>query len=278
MERPTMEDVARAAGVDKATVSRALKGDRRISSVTRERVWDAARALGYRLNVTASSLSGGRTGIAAVVLADLHPWLSPSFFRGLHRTLARLEMDILLKIPEFRGQDILPSLLARRVDCIAWLGASSVPLQTSELAVPLVTAGFSLPGGPAVLLSEESTLRQLEGAAGGRPMMLAAGEGALFPFLSARLAPLSGDCRGAFVVYDGLPPGDGSSGCRCVVPEVPESPGLYRLEWPGYALGVALGRVLTAALQARGGVPSETFVAPTLRGPDGDTVLSIKET
>ncbi|HCL80271.1 MAG TPA: hypothetical protein DIC53_09930, partial [Synergistaceae bacterium] len=104
------------------------------------------------------------------------------------------------------------------------------------------------------------------------------GEGALFPFLSARLAPLSGDCRGAFVVYDGLPPGDGSSGCRCVVPEVPESPGLYRLEWPGYALGVALGRVLTAALQARGGVPSETFVAPTLRGPDGDTVLSIKET
>lgn len=273
-----MEDVARAAGVDKATVSRALKGDRRISSVTRERVRDAARALGYRLNVTASSLSGGRTGIAAVVLGDLHPWLSPTFFRGLHRTLARLEMDILLKIPESRGQDILPSLLARRVDCIAWLGAPSAPLQTTGLAVPLVTAGFSLPDRPAVLLSEENTLRQLERAAGNRPMVVAAGEGALFPFLSACFAPFSGVGRESFVIYDGVSPDGGTSGCRCVVPEVPESPGLYRLEWPGYALGVALGRVLMTALQARGGVPSETFVAPMLRGPDGDTVLSIKET
>ncbi len=40
----TMQDVAVEAGVDKATVSRVLKGDHRISEKTRIRVMEAVRA------------------------------------------------------------------------------------------------------------------------------------------------------------------------------------------------------------------------------------------
>ena len=51
-----MEDVAKLAGVNKATVSRALKGDSRISSATREKVWEAARSLGYQPDAVAGGL------------------------------------------------------------------------------------------------------------------------------------------------------------------------------------------------------------------------------
>ena len=50
---PRMDDVARLAGVNKATVSRALKGDHRISPATREKVWKSAKVLGYHPDAVA---------------------------------------------------------------------------------------------------------------------------------------------------------------------------------------------------------------------------------
>lgn len=264
-----MEDVARAAGVDKATVSRALKGDRRISAATRERVWAEARALGYRLDVAASSLSGGRTGLVAVVAGALRPWIAPSFFSGLHRVVSRQNLEILLKITEFSGRDILGPLLARHVECIAWLDGGFLP-EAEEVALPLIAAGSVLQGRPAVLLSEEETLRELQGAADGRPIFLSAGPHPLFPFL-ARYLPMvpSKKPDGAFVVYDGVPPDQEGAGCLCAMPEEPSLKGFYRLEWPGYTMGVSLGRLLVTSLQGRLAVPVETMVPPTLLGPGG---------
>jgi len=45
--RVRMEDVAKAVGVSAATVSRALRGDGRISVARRSAVEAAARAMGY---------------------------------------------------------------------------------------------------------------------------------------------------------------------------------------------------------------------------------------
>ena len=68
MTRVTMADVAAAAGVNKGTVSRALRGDKRISNETRERIWRIARELGYEPDAVASGLSSRRTGVVAVVV------------------------------------------------------------------------------------------------------------------------------------------------------------------------------------------------------------------
>ena len=56
-ERPTIKDVAARAGVSIATVSRALneKGD--VSVPTRERVREAARAIGYSADWAARSMA-----------------------------------------------------------------------------------------------------------------------------------------------------------------------------------------------------------------------------
>jgi DNA-binding LacI/PurR family transcriptional regulator len=71
--RPTSADVARAAGVSRATVSYVLNGQQldRISPETQERVLASARELGYRPNAAAQTL---RKGTSDIVLLSFPPW------------------------------------------------------------------------------------------------------------------------------------------------------------------------------------------------------------
>ena len=53
---PTLDEVARVAGVSRATASRAINGGSRVSASARERVDEAVRSLGYVPNPAARSL------------------------------------------------------------------------------------------------------------------------------------------------------------------------------------------------------------------------------
>ena len=75
-----MEDVARAAGVSKSTVSRALGGDPRVSAPTRRRVEAVARRLGYAPHRVARALARGRTGMVAVAAPSPPRSFSDPFF------------------------------------------------------------------------------------------------------------------------------------------------------------------------------------------------------
>lgn len=68
--RPTSHDVARRAGVSRTTVSLVLNGKRldRIAPVTRQRVLDAAEALGYVPHAAGRTLVSGRTGTLGLVV------------------------------------------------------------------------------------------------------------------------------------------------------------------------------------------------------------------
>lgn len=61
----TIADIARIAGVSKATVSRALNDSTLISAETRERVRAIAQQHGFEMNATARSLSRRRTNVIA---------------------------------------------------------------------------------------------------------------------------------------------------------------------------------------------------------------------
>jgi LacI family transcriptional regulator len=79
--RPTLGDVAAAAGVARATAARALGGYGTVRESTRSQVWAAARDLGYLPNRVARSMVTGRTNTLGFVSADL----GNPFFAGTMR-------------------------------------------------------------------------------------------------------------------------------------------------------------------------------------------------
>lgn len=88
-KRPTMQDVARLAGVSQPTVSRVLNPGEvsaQISDETTERVLEAVKKLGYRPNVVARSLRTRRTQTVALLIADLA--------NGFYHPIARAVQDI----------------------------------------------------------------------------------------------------------------------------------------------------------------------------------------
>src|SRR5258705_3841628 len=68
--RPTLEDVAEAAGVSRATVSRVINGVRNVDPQLHAVVWNAVDATGYVPNRAARSLVTRRSGTVALVVSD----------------------------------------------------------------------------------------------------------------------------------------------------------------------------------------------------------------
>lgn len=75
--RITISDLAKSLGLDKSSISLALRGSDRISQATRQRVQSAARRFGYQPNLAARQLASPGAHIIALVLP-------PSFAPLMH--------------------------------------------------------------------------------------------------------------------------------------------------------------------------------------------------
>ncbi len=71
MKNVTLKDVAKAAGVSYATVSRALSGSSQIGSETRERVLKLCDEMGYTTNFVARSMVTKRTNLIGLVVPSV---------------------------------------------------------------------------------------------------------------------------------------------------------------------------------------------------------------
>ena len=71
VRRPTIVEVAKAAGVSKSTVSLVLQDSPQVKDGTRKKVRAAIDATGYVYNRGAAHLRGGKTGLVGLVINDL---------------------------------------------------------------------------------------------------------------------------------------------------------------------------------------------------------------
>ncbi len=98
--RPTITDVARAAGVSTAVVSYALNGRPGVSAATRERVMRIADELGWRPSAAARSMRAGAraAGLALVEGAGVHGAPALEVVGALQRALAAHQLAVELRV------------------------------------------------------------------------------------------------------------------------------------------------------------------------------------
>lgn len=92
----TIADVAREAGVSKATASRALTGSTQVSDDARRRVHAAAERLGYVPSTSAVSLATGRTRNVGVIMPHVNRWFFAEVLEGIQEALLERDLDLTL--------------------------------------------------------------------------------------------------------------------------------------------------------------------------------------
>lgn len=92
--RPTIHDVAAAAGVSVATVSKAVNGRYGVASATVDRVLRAVEELGYESSLIASSMRSRTTGVIGVLVADFEPF-SAEVLKGVGEALRDSTYELL---------------------------------------------------------------------------------------------------------------------------------------------------------------------------------------
>lgn len=140
---PTAHDVARLAGVSQSAVSRAFTEGSSISTDKRERIFAAAKELGYRPNILARSLNKGTSKIVGVVFGQFE---NPFFSHALDqfaKELAERNQRILLFTakPNATVDQQVTELLSYQVNAVILMAvnlSSKLAAECARSNIPVV--------------------------------------------------------------------------------------------------------------------------------------------
>lgn len=115
---PTIRDVAKAANVSIATVSKYLNGAQRFSQLVETAIDTAVAQLGYRTNEVARSMISGQTKAIGVAILDINNPHFTAVVKGANRVAIEAGYTLLLvDTEENQGRELqLLDTLSRRVD------------------------------------------------------------------------------------------------------------------------------------------------------------------
>lgn len=132
----TLQDVARVAGVSTATVSRTLSNPDMVNESTRERVAEAVKVSGYRINRAARNLRTQRAHSVLVLLPDLaNPFFS-TILEGISVNLSRMGYSMLIastKQVQQTGERLIDYLDDARADGMIILDGGLDPAVVASL-------------------------------------------------------------------------------------------------------------------------------------------------
>lgn len=151
---PTLQDVARRAGVSTATVSKVLSNTPYFTEQTRLRVMQAVEELNYRPNLAARALSTGKTRIIALVLPHIYDAIFKdphvmAILEGVEGETARADYSLLLSTPQLSedGADESYKRLIRSGYIDGMIAIDNVPIasvaqESREQSIPTVVIGY----------------------------------------------------------------------------------------------------------------------------------------
>ncbi len=134
---PTLEDVARRAGVSTATVSRCLNSPDRVVEKTRSRVMQAVRDLGYAPNFGARALAAKRTNTFGAIIPTMENAIFARGIQAFQEELGKHGVTLLVASSSYR-QDLeeeqIRTLVARGADALLLIGHDRSPSAYEFLA------------------------------------------------------------------------------------------------------------------------------------------------
>ncbi|MFC8195788.1 LacI family DNA-binding transcriptional regulator [Streptomyces sp. NPDC060006] len=167
--RVTIKDVAARAGVSKGAVSLAFNHKPGLSDATRDRIFEAARALGWAPNLAARSLSSRRVDVVGLAicrpakLLGLEPFYM-EFISGVESVLTEHSCSLLLRLVRtveeevglqdawWRGKQISGSIL------VDFRADDPRTAAVERLGMPVVAVGHpSLTGGLTSVWTDDAT-------------------------------------------------------------------------------------------------------------------------
>ncbi|MBX4952718.1 LacI family DNA-binding transcriptional regulator [Rhizobium binae] len=150
--QPTVSDVARAAGVSRATAARVLGGYGYAGAEARELVLDAAKRLAYQPNQLARSMATGRTKTIGVVVADIENLYFARAIRAITDTANAKGFDVVLANTDENVElerSAVRVMLAKRVDGLIVSPASSIEVdhlvEARNIGCPFVLLDRKVP-------------------------------------------------------------------------------------------------------------------------------------
>jgi DNA-binding LacI/PurR family transcriptional regulator len=154
----TARQLARKLGISQSMVSRAFSPHASIAPEMREKVMDAALALGYQPNVIARSLSTRRSNIVGIVMASMTNPFYPELLEQLTRALQQVGLQsFLFHVPP--GEDVdsqLPLLLQYQVDAVVIASAtvsSAMARDWTATGRPAILFNRTVPGADVTTVS-----------------------------------------------------------------------------------------------------------------------------
>lgn len=153
-------DVAKLAGVSQTTVSRALRGDERVSERTRRLVEQAAQSLSYVPNPAGRALSSGRTDRIAFLVTDLTNEFYHRIIAPLAEALQKRGKELVLQVDVPDLKFVPERIQALGVDGVI-LGTttteSMVPYYLKERGIPFVYFNRTSPSAIGDVATVDST-------------------------------------------------------------------------------------------------------------------------
>jgi LacI family transcriptional regulator len=159
--RATIADVAREAGVSKATVSRALNAPESVHPETRDHVLSVVNELGFAPNLNARSLTTGRTLVIGVVVSDIQVPFFTSVARSIQNVAHEAGYLTLLGNSDERPEvedELVRAFAARMVDGLIVTPAAgdNAALRQVAAAIPVVTLDRIVHGVPGARIVSDN--------------------------------------------------------------------------------------------------------------------------